>query len=239
MDLINLPAISEILQPFSAAITPDSIIRGQGADPELIRKRRPALVKAAESALSEGRSLIQPAILLRCIPVKEVRHGQILVDGGKIWGEDIFSALAGSEYIAVAAVTIGNKLEDRITEILKDDPVLAMGLDGLANSTVDWLSTWVFDYIEEEAVKQGFKVTLPYSPGMKNWSVDVGQPQIFQLLEPDPQVIRLNPSFSLIPRKSSTLIAGIGKNVEKSGKSPCQFCSMFEICNFKHDFSAH
>ncbi len=236
---LSLPALSSVVEAYQRSMNPDMVLRGQGADPEIIRKRRPALVKAAEEALEIGLPLVRISMLTRCVPVVGVRHGQILVDGGKIWGEDVFAGLAGAEFLVASAVTVGHALEEKISAMMVEDPVLGMALDGVANASVSWLEMHLHERIEAEALRQGFKVSLPYSPGMPRWGVDVGQPQIFHLLEPDPEVIRLNPSFSLIPRKSSTQVVGIGKNIEKEGASPCEFCSMFVTCQYKHNYATH
>jgi len=49
---------------FKLAINVDGILRGQGADPDTIRLRKPALVSVAESARSQGMPFINPTVLV-------------------------------------------------------------------------------------------------------------------------------------------------------------------------------
>ena len=52
----------------------DAVLRGQGADPAIIRQRSPRLVQMATRALEEGRSLLQPQVTLSYHKVETIRH---------------------------------------------------------------------------------------------------------------------------------------------------------------------
>lgn len=68
-------------------VSVDQVLRGQGADPEAVRRRRPALVEAAEWALGEGQPLLRPAVLLEELVVEELRHEWLsLAGGGRLKG---------------------------------------------------------------------------------------------------------------------------------------------------------
>ncbi len=41
----------------------DDVLRGQAADPAVVRVRRPLVVELAERALTNGRDLIEPAVI--------------------------------------------------------------------------------------------------------------------------------------------------------------------------------
>ena len=43
-------------------ITVDSVLRGQGADPDIIRTRSPRLIDIAEGALAEALDLLDPEV---------------------------------------------------------------------------------------------------------------------------------------------------------------------------------
>ena len=51
-----------ILREWDLQIDVDGVLRGQGADPAIIRSRSPRLVACAEQALEEGLQYLQPAV---------------------------------------------------------------------------------------------------------------------------------------------------------------------------------
>ena len=54
---------------------------GRGQTPR-VRARRPKLAEIAEAAIAEGRPFLAPVVLYRRIPVTELRHERLLLDGG-------------------------------------------------------------------------------------------------------------------------------------------------------------
>jgi hypothetical protein len=123
-------------------------------------------------------------------------------------------------------------LEKKSADLFSDDVSLALALDGLANAAVDQLMETICIDLEEEAKAEGMTTSTPVSPGSKEWPLEIGQPILFGALKPDPAIIRLNDSFLMIPKKSSSFIVGIGKDVTKSGRT-CDHCSARETCRYK------
>lgn len=211
----------------------DMILRGQGADPQVIRKRRPELAELAQTVIREGSDLLSPAIFTAIHDVREFRHGQVVLDDGAVFnGSIINSQLFSAEKICLAVVTIGNAVEDFVSECMKRDPVLALAYDGLGNAAVEQLAASVCSQWEGEFRQSGLQTTMVLSPGMDGWPVDEGQPQIFSVLKPDPAIVRLTESCQMSPRKSNSFIIGAGLNVKNAG-NPCDFCSMQKTCKFR------
>jgi hypothetical protein len=50
-----------VLRDWELALDADKVLWGQGADPALVRVRRPRLVAIAEATIAEGRPLLTPA----------------------------------------------------------------------------------------------------------------------------------------------------------------------------------
>ena len=72
---------------------------------------------------------------------------------------------------------------------------------------------------------------------MIDWPVDVGQPQIFQLLSGDPLPVTLTPSFMMTPRKSLTMVVGSGPELETAGRT-CDYCNLRDVCRYQDHYEA-
>jgi hypothetical protein len=70
---------------------------------------------------------------------------------------------------------------------------------------------------------------------MVDWSVNDGQPQIFDLLGDDGAIVSLTSSFIMIPRKSLTMVMGLGTNLDTSGQT-CDFCTMRKTCRYQEQY---
>jgi len=220
---------TDILLDFTA----DMVLRGQGADPAVVRTRRPVLVDLAQKAIDVGAGLVSPAVIHDTFSVSKDKQTGIFLNGMyALAGELISEQLAGAGRIALAIVTIGSALEEKIYQAGHDgDMALSLALDGLANAAVDMLSFWYCQKIEQQAEAAGQSSTIAFSSGMLGWSVEQGQPQVFAALQPDPQLVRLLPSGMMLPRKSASMAIGLGGQIQGGGK-PCKFCSMNSMCSY-------
>ena len=86
----------------------DAVLRGQGADPGVIRARSPRLVEIAGRALEEGRALLQPQTLFRELDVEALRHERLVLDSGLfLSGELVSNHLGPAERVVLILCTVG------------------------------------------------------------------------------------------------------------------------------------
>ena len=214
-------------------ISPDDILRGQGADPQIVRERKPSLQKAAERAFAEGLGLIHPAAWTAEIVVLEHRHERIrLVGGAALTGSLVTHQFSGAQRVVAAICTIGSELETATAHLFSEDPLYALALDGLGNAAVESLAQQVCGYIAEQAVIEGLQASSPLSPGNSAWPVEVGQPQIFSLMDPSRAGITLTSGGMMIPKKTVSFVVGLGP--EMSQTNMCSVCSLNETCQYRH-----
>jgi hypothetical protein len=226
----------------------DHILRAQGADPEVIRWRKPSLLKTAEWALMEGLPLLKPAALYIELPVKELRHERVYVklpeaneQKSFLSGALLSNHLGPAEKLAVVVCTVGEALETVASELMPSDLLEGLALDAVGSAAAEALGNAVCAFLETKAEGEGLQATLPLSPGMVAWPVSEGQPQIFHLLEnelkkhPEFQV-RLTPDDVMQPRKSVSFVMGFGSQVDKQGKT-CDFCAMKETCRYQNHYA--
>jgi hypothetical protein len=222
-----------ILREWDLKLDADKVLWGQGADPAVMRARRPKLVVAAERAIEVGRPLLAPVVLYQRIAVAELRHERLtLVGGGVLKGPLIASQLAGASEVIVALCTVGNGLSPLISERFQADPVGAMALEGLAAAAAEALGEAACQYFDATAAAEGLRTSIPINPGMIGWPLDEGQRQLFALIDGAEVGVTLDASFLMRPLKSLSLIMGLGRDLDRSGQS-CDFCTMRETCSYR------
>jgi hypothetical protein len=223
-----------ILRDLPLNIDADLVLRGQGADPALIRARKPRLVEMAERAVQEGAALIEPAAVYRFASVEALRHERlILVDGAPLSGSLIAQQLSPARYIALIVCTIGAAIDERIAALLPRDPAYALALDGYGSAAAEALGTEVCARMEQDAARSAHCTSVPISPGMVGWPVEVGQPQIFSNLDAAAIGVTLNDSALMIPRKSISLVLGFAPT-PFDASIPCDFCALRNTCRYQH-----
>jgi hypothetical protein len=221
-----------ILCDWNLDLTVDSVLRGQGADPAVIRARRPRLVEIADWALKEGVPLLQPVVLAREMPVAQARHDRVILEGGAtLSGELIIRHLARAERVILMVCSIGDQLESVASELLPTDPLQGLALDGLGTAAVEALAAQASSYFEARAHQEGLKTSVPLSPGLVGWPVDPGQRQVFAPLDAGQIGVKLHPSGMMTPTKSVTQVLGVGAVMDESG-CMCDYCSLRETCKW-------
>ena len=76
------------------------------------------------------------------------------------------------------------------------------------------------------------QTTIPLSPGMIGWPVEIDQRQIFNVLDGNQVGVRLTADNLMLPRKSLTMVIGIGSDVNGDGNT-CDYCSMGQTCHYR------
>ena len=224
-----------VLRDWDLALDADRVLWGQGANPAVIRARRPKLAELAERAIEEGRPYLAPAVLYRRISVVGLRHERLTLAGsGRLQGPLIAGRLAAASEVIVAVCTVGDGLARRISEGFRTDPVHALALEGVAAAAAEALAEAACRRFEAFGQAEGLQASIPLNPGMIGWPLEEGQPQIFSLL-PSVAVeigVSLEPSGLMQPLKSLSLVIGLGRHLDSAGQS-CDYCSMRETCRHK------
>jgi hypothetical protein len=226
-----------VLDKWDLRLDVDAVLRSQGADPPAIRRRSPSLVEYVRRALEEGSPLLQPRVQARRLLVEDLHHEQLKLEGdGKLSGELLAKHLSGAQEVVIILCTVGDELERQAAEVSKDDIVYGLALDGVGSAGVEALANAVCARFEEEATEKNHQITIPLSPGMVGWPVEQGQPQIFDLLNAGEIGVQLTESMMMIPRKSLSLVLGVGRELIAGGRI-CDYCSMKETCRYREHYN--
>ena len=217
-------------------INADAVLRGQGADPDIIRTRSPRLIDTAEKAIENSLQLIEPKILVQELEVLSYQHEILeLEKGKKLTGPLITGHLVGARSVISAVCTVGSEIDQYASEMMEEDIVLGLAIDGVGSAAVEALANGVCREIELDAAEKGNQTTIPLSPGMIGWSVEEGQPIIFDLMDPARIGVELTPYYIMTPRKSLSMMIGVGPGIN-SGEKICDYCAMRSTCRYKDQY---
>jgi hypothetical protein len=227
-----------LLENIEFKVDVDQVLRAQEADPEIIRKRSPRLIEVTEKALEIGFPLLEPKVLYERFRTESVRHETLgFESGGSLSGSLIAQHLAPAEEVIVILCTVGFPLEEHSVEVVKNDPVMGLALEGVGSAGVEVIANAVCYHFEKVAEANGWQATIPLNPGMVGWPIEKGQPEVFSLLSAEEIGITLTSRNLMLPRKSLSMVIGFGENISAEG-TPCDYCSMRETCKYQ-DHYAH
>jgi len=214
-------------------ISVEDVLRSQGADPNLIKTRSPRLLEVARRALNETQHLLKPQIIQKKVSIQSLCHERIELGDNYVLSSLLLAKhLKGAHSIHFVACTVGPSIDECVTREMEKDIVYGLAIDGLGSAAVETLANHVCHTIEEEATSLDLTTTAPLSPGMIDWPVEEGQPAIFDVLQPQQIGLRLTPQCIMSPRKSLTMLIGVGHDLNTS-KRTCDYCAMQDRCRYK------
>jgi len=231
---------THVVREWELPLTVDLILAGQGADPGIIRQRRPQLVTLAERALAEAAALLRPQVAYRRMEIVSADDNRLtLAEGTALSAPPLVQQLGAAQHVILLAVTIGRDLEPRIAALMDADPAYALALDGLGTVAVDALYRAAYRRFETEAAARGQHLSRPFSPGMTGWPVNEGQRWLFSHLDASAIGIRVLTSGQMEPRKSCSALIGVGRDVQPYAGRPCPTCPMHATCTYQQRHRLH
>jgi len=139
----------------------------------------------------------------------------------------IAQLLIKCDKVAVFALTIGENVDQKISQLAEDGQVLqASVLDAVGSVITENMADTISDEIGEIALAYGMATSRRFSPGYCDW--DIGQQEaVFQALNGNSARVRLTEEYMMLPRKSVSGIIGIGPR-EVADYNPCNSCDNFD-----------
>lgn len=212
-----------------------NIIRRQGIKEQ--HGLRPQFQEITHELLDmvDKQCLIQTATVHNIYEVTSSNHQKLMIDNGFIFqGKKSINTLASAKRLAVALCTIGPALENKVSQYFTaKEPLRGLLLDGIGSAAVDSLAQEVCELIRQDAQLKGYQTGSPFSPGMPGFPI-AKQRELFQLVPAEDIGIKLTSSGVMFPRKSISMIIGIGTNLKTWTKAElCARCNLRHTCDHR------
>jgi len=226
-----MPVIRDI--PLSLRMR--EVLRRQGLGGRA--KVRPEIKSLIEELLAsvESNHLLEPAAAYEYYPVIGMSPDQISLEGDKaIHGPALPAIFPEAKELAVLICTIGPGLEKQVTDYSKNGEALrGMILDGIGSAAVDTLIPEILRPIAAEVPSRGYEISSPVYPGMPGFPM-TEQWNLLELVNTHEIDVSLTPSGILVPRKSVSMVIGIGPKMTRWTQAEvCARCSLRETCPYK------
>lgn len=198
---------------------------------------RPEIKNLIRELLGSVRKLhlLEPAIAYEIYPVTEMNQDQLYLRDNAVLHSPLFpSVLSEVKKLAAIVCTIGLKLEAKVTDYFaRNDPLRAILLDGIGSAAVDSLTQEVCKFMIYEASLCGYQASSSFSPGMPGFPISE-QWRLFELVPAEQIGVSLTPSGMMVPRKSLSMIVGIGPQMPTWAQTEfCARCSLRKTCTHR------
>ncbi|MEZ5124864.1 MAG: hypothetical protein R2826_01250 [Thermoleophilia bacterium] len=215
----------------------DDVLRGQGADPQEMRRRNQRLVERAQAALVEAAPLLHPVVLSVTHDIAAHADDHIVLSSGARFtcGPWAAARLAPATRLVTAVCTVGESLEIEVNRRFPSDPVSGLALDGVGSAAIDRLAARACRRFQRQARTVGLRGAIHCWPGSTQWPTEAAQPEIFALVDPDEvftDTVRLLPSFVMRPLKSLTLVLGLTSHPVPA-EHECDICAVRATCRHR------
>jgi hypothetical protein len=214
-------------------LKPAEVLRRQEIPPE--SRLQPRIATTLQNLLSTVNEILQPAIAVATYSVSKVEPARIsLANGDGFRGTKLNTYLSQAKEIAAVICTIGPRLEEKVEAFfgLKES-LQGFLLDGIGSAVVDVLAREAREYIVRDAQSRGYSASSPLSPGMGDIPISE-QKHIFELVPSDLIGVSLTSAEMLVPRKSVSMLIGIGPNMPVWDQiEVCARCAIRDTCHHR------
>ena len=200
-------------------------------------KVRPEIKSLTEELLTslEGERLLDPTAAYENYPITGMDGSRISLEGDKaVHGPALPALFPGARELVVLICTIGPKLEKHVSDYNKSSQALrSLLLDGIGSAAVDTMVPAALTFIVAEASSRGYETSSPVNPGMPGFPM-TEQGNLLELAHADQIGVSVTPSGILIPRKSVSMVLGVGPRMPMWTQAEvCARCNLRETCPYK------
>jgi len=224
-----------VIRDIPLSLNTGEVLRRQGLGGKAkVRPEIESLIKELLASL-ESHHLLEPAAAYEYYPVTGMSGSQISLEGGKaIHSPALPAILPEAQEIIALICTIGPRLEKQASAYTKNGQALrGMVLDGIGSAAVDKLISEVLRPVAAEVAQRGYEISSPVNPGMPGFAM-TEQWNIMELAGGDEIGVSLTKSGILVPRKSVSMVIGIGPRMTRWTQAEvCARCSLRETCPYR------
>jgi hypothetical protein len=224
-----------VIRDISLNLKTTEVLRRQGlGGGAKVRPEIKILIRELLTSLKKAR-LLEPVVAYEYYMVSSMNGSQISLEGDKaIHGPLLPAIFPEAKELVVLLCTIGPRLEKQVTDYSKSGEAMrGMILDGIGSTAVDMLALEVLRRLASEVSSRGYEISSPVNPGMPGFPL-TEQWNLLGLANADEIGVSLTASGVLVPRKSTSMLIGIGPKMTRWTQSEvCARCSLRETCHYK------
>ncbi|MPM32645.1 hypothetical protein SDC9_79210 [bioreactor metagenome] len=146
---------------------------------------------------------------------------------------DLYTLLHGCEACIILGTTLGINIEKEIRKYSYIDLTKSIVLDACATTSIEELCDIVEKELSEELNKEGKYLTMRYSPGYGDLSIESNKDIIDTLNLNKNLGLTITSNNIMIPRKSVIAIIGITSEDKINKKHKCIMCSNYTNCKYR------
>jgi hypothetical protein len=199
-----------------------------------IRPEMGILVRDLLAAVKNGH-LLEPAVVYETYAVTEIIQRKLSLGSGLANHDSLLpSLIPGAKEVTIAVCTIGPRLEKKVTDYTSQgEPLRGILLDGIGSAAVDALAEEFCRLVANEASSRGYEAGSPINPGMPGLPITTQWP-LLELVPAQEIGVSLTSSGTMIPRKSVSMIIGIGPQMPTWTRAEvCARCHLSKACSYR------
>ena len=182
---------------------------------------------------------INPRYVLRIYPIlrenKSLNRNEVYIKGSnfKLKSKDLYTLLHSCNECIIMSATLGIEIEKEIRKYSYLELTKSIIIDACATTAIEEVCDLIQSEIEKDLNKQGKYITMRYSPGYGDLSIESNK-EIINLLNSHKEIgLTITDSKIMIPRKSVVAIIGITSNQVNQSQKLCSNCSNYKTCKYK------
>lgn len=177
---------------------------------------RPEEHEKVERYMDEAAGIITLKGAACALPIVRIGEAGTELSGGRLLpGRALSRMLSGSSHVLLMGATAGPDIMEAITAASAgEDLTRAVVLDATASEMTDAALDWIMSYVDQELRRSAQRLTKSrYSAGYGDFPLE-SQRELFTLLRLESIGVAITESCILVPEKSVTAVAGIGRTVQ-------------------------
>ncbi len=216
-----------ILSRFDKTFDTKKVLRLLGA--KRGKTPSPSALRRIDNVGRKMDSLLHPRLDFRNFPLVRTDGKDIeLADGTLFTSPKLARAVGDADEIFCFVATVGPEIDWEIQKRMKERRYAdAYVLDAIGSIAVENIVEQFYQETAEKAAQQERGVTLRFSPGYCDWSIDQQRILFSVFHDKYPVDVRLSESFLMSPRKSVSGIFGVlpaGNSGVNPAYNPCAIC---------------
>ena len=230
----------KIIKDIKLNIDEEEVLRYQGYSKKKVKEPNQNILQITKEEINRGYNLFKPQGIYHLTIINSfISEEEIELEGDHIlrFTKSIIKQLKGASHLLVGVVTIGDSLEEKVSELSpQGEYPQVLALDAVGTVAVEDFSRKVRKLARQEIVEvmeQGFKTSRHFSPGYGGWEVSQ-QRVIFKIIPAGNIGVILTKGCMMLPQKSLSWVIGVGKEiiVPSEEDNNCKNCQT-KSCDYK------